>query len=94
MADVTGSEFEALVELLSELACVSTLEGSKELCGLISDQAELTSEFKVKSCEQFVFGVTHAQGTPIDTTPTTLTTCKHTYLACCSSHQASTFGSG
>lgn len=49
MADVTGSEFEMLVELLSELAYVSTPEGSKELCGLISDQAELTSEFKVNN---------------------------------------------
>lgn len=48
MVDVTGAEFEMLVGVLSELTYVSTPEGSQGLCGLISDQAELTSaEFKV-----------------------------------------------
>lgn len=47
MADVTGAEFEVLVGVLSKLAYICTPEGSRELSGLINEQAELASEFKV-----------------------------------------------
>ena len=46
--DVTGEEFEMLVELLSQLTYSSTTDGCKELCHLIGDQAELTADFKVR----------------------------------------------
>ena len=48
MVDVTGEEFEVLMEFLSKLDYVSTAQGSQQLCALISDQAELKSEFKVQ----------------------------------------------
>ena len=45
--DVTGEEFETLMDLLSKLEYVSTAEGSQQLANLINEQAELSTEFKV-----------------------------------------------
>jgi hypothetical protein len=47
MGDVTGAEFETLMGVLSKLTYVSTPEGSRDICSLISNQADLTSDFKV-----------------------------------------------
>lgn len=47
LVDVTGEEFESLLELVSKLSYTSTVEGSQEVFTLISEQAELTTEFKV-----------------------------------------------
>lgn len=47
LVDVTGKEFEDLMELLGKLTYISTPEGSKELMTLISTQAELETVFKV-----------------------------------------------
>ena len=46
--DVTGAEFELLMGVLSKLSYITTLEGSKELAQLISQQADLAAPFKVR----------------------------------------------
>ena len=48
MVDVTGEEFETLMDVLSKLQYLTTEEGSKEIMTLISDQAELASDFQVR----------------------------------------------
>ncbi len=45
--DVTGEEFEMLMELLGQLSCLSTPKGSQQLSSLIGEQAELSADFKV-----------------------------------------------
>lgn len=59
MIDVTGEEFEMLMEVLSKLVYISTPEGSKHLSDLISEQAELSSDFKVSSGFSPVKLITH-----------------------------------
>ena len=51
--DVTGTEFEDLMESLGKLTYVSTPEGAQELMTLISEQAELDAEFKVRTLYPF-----------------------------------------
>ena len=54
--DVTGTEFEDLMESLGKLTYVSTPEGAQELMTLISEQAELDAEFKVHcTCTLYPF---------------------------------------
>lgn len=45
--DVTGEEFETMMEVLSRLNYISTEEGALQVATLISDQAELNSDFQV-----------------------------------------------
>ena len=47
--DVTGDEFETLMEVLSRLNYITTEEGSQQVASLISDQAELNTDFQVSS---------------------------------------------
>ena len=48
LVDVTGEEFETLMDVLSKLKYTSTPDGAKEVAAIISEQAELTSEFQVR----------------------------------------------
>ena len=52
LVDVTGEEFEMLMELLGQLSYLSTPEGSQQVSSLISEQAELSAEFKVFNFRQ------------------------------------------
>ena len=45
--DVTGQEFETFMEVLTRLNYISTEEGAAQVASLISDQADLSSDFKV-----------------------------------------------
>ena len=47
LLDVTGEEFETLMEVLSRLNYIATAEGSQQMAVLISDQAELNNDFQV-----------------------------------------------
>ena len=47
LLDVTGEEFETLMEVLSRLNYITTEEGSQQVAALISDQAELNTDFQV-----------------------------------------------
>ena len=47
LLDVTGEEFETLMEVLSRLTYITTEEGSQQVASLISDQAELNTDFEV-----------------------------------------------
>ena len=44
---MTGEEFETLMEVLSRLNYITTEEGSQQVAALISDQAELNTDFQV-----------------------------------------------
>ena len=46
--DVTGEEFETLMEVLGKLKYISTPEGATEVAAIISEQAELDSDFQVR----------------------------------------------
>ena len=46
--DVTGEEFETFMDLLMQLQYVTTAEGVQEVVAAIGEQAELTSEFRVR----------------------------------------------
>lgn len=48
LVDVTGEEFETLMDVLSKLKYTSTPDGAKDVVAIISEQAELASEFQVK----------------------------------------------
>lgn len=48
LVDVTGEEFETLMDVLSKLKYTSTPDGAKEVVAIISEQAELTTEFQVR----------------------------------------------
>lgn len=48
LVDVTGEEFETFMDLLMQLQYVATAEGVQEVMAAISEQAELTSEFRVR----------------------------------------------
>ena len=50
LVDVTSEEFETLMEVLSRLSYVSTEEGALQVATLISDQAELNTDFQVHVC--------------------------------------------
>ena len=47
--DVTGEEFEMLMSVVSQLSYISTPPGVQELVTIISDQADLSSLFKVSA---------------------------------------------
>ena len=47
LLDVTGEEFETLMDVLSRLNYITTEEGSQQVAALISDQAELNTDFQV-----------------------------------------------
>ena len=47
--DVTGEEFETLMEVLGKLKYISTPEGAADVAKIISEQAELDSDFQVRS---------------------------------------------
>ena len=49
LVDVTGEEFETLMDVLSKLKYTSTPDGAKDVVAIISEQAELASEFQVKT---------------------------------------------
>lgn len=51
LADVTGEEFETLMEVLGRLQYLSTPEGSQAIGEIISEQAELSSEFQPTDTE-------------------------------------------
>ena len=44
---MTGEEFESFMELAGKLQYISTPEGGQEMAKLVSNQAELSAEFKV-----------------------------------------------
>ena len=48
LVDVTGEEFETLMDVLSKLKYTSTPDGAKEVVAIISEQAELSSEFQAR----------------------------------------------
>lgn len=50
--DVTGEEFEVFMEVLGRLNYTGTEEGAREVATLISEQAELNSDFQVSGCGQ------------------------------------------
>ena len=50
LVDVTGEEFETLMEVVSRLNYIATEEGSQQVASLISDQAELNTDFQVCVC--------------------------------------------
>lgn len=47
LVDVTGEEFERFMDLASKLQYISTPEGGQEMAKLVSNQAELGTEFQV-----------------------------------------------
>jgi len=51
LVDVTGEEFETLMEVLGKLKYISTPEGATEVAAIISEQAELDSDFQPQDGE-------------------------------------------
>jgi hypothetical protein len=47
LVDVNGEEFETLMEVLSRLTYITTEDGSQQVATLISEQAELNTDFQV-----------------------------------------------
>ncbi len=47
LVDVSGEEFEVLMDTLGKLNYPSTPEGAQDVTTIISEQAELSSEFQV-----------------------------------------------
>ena len=44
---MTGEEFETLMEVLSRLSYITTEEGAQTVASMISEQAELNTDFQV-----------------------------------------------
>ena len=47
LVDVNGEEFETFMDILGKLTYPTTPEGAQEITTLISEQAELSADFKV-----------------------------------------------